>query len=218
MATPDDAGEPVHDGHRFALHDEPDDAWLRWQPSIAIGGLGLGDGMAPPPGPTSARLTWKEGSWIKSKRALRGWVLPIAEGLLGPADLFRPPDDANPGTVRLEVEGRVFPIVGEPIGRGDGVAVLATDEFSGDVVLPEAPPATPIDCLAFRDRPGAPLPLVSTRLAVEESGGGWRVDPAMTIDPAWHGAPVVERATGRLVGVLQRDRDGARIAFIAATP
>jgi paraquat-inducible protein B len=36
LATPDRPGEPAEDDAVFALHEEPDPAWLAWSPSIRI--------------------------------------------------------------------------------------------------------------------------------------------------------------------------------------
>jgi len=36
FATPDQEGTPAKDGSQFVLHDQPDKAWLEWQPVVKL--------------------------------------------------------------------------------------------------------------------------------------------------------------------------------------
>ena len=72
----------------------------------------------------------------------------------------------------------------------------------------------PEDCLVVGD-PSAPLALAAVR--VTPADGGWSVDPALPLDRSWHGACVVSRTDGRLVGLLLVDDDDtARVVSVPA--
>ena len=58
---------------------------------------------APLPGPLRATARWTQGTLITRQRRRQGWVLQTDDGLLGPADLLVPVEQADPGTAMLEV-------------------------------------------------------------------------------------------------------------------
>jgi hypothetical protein len=213
LATPppDDAGGAVHTGHRFALHDKPEDEWLEWQPGVPVGSSLLPPGAALPK-PLRATIGWRGGFIIKGTRTRRGWVLQTEDGLLGPADLLTPVE-ADRETASLEVAGRVVPLREAPAPVAEGIARLAI-QVSG-AVWPDASvrkASDPEDCIAVADPASAPLPLAASRLALD--GGRWTIDAALSVDESWHGASVLSRSDGRLVGVLLVDDKAARVALL----
>jgi hypothetical protein len=66
------------------------------------------------------------------------------------------------------------------------------------------------------DPTATPLPLAAPRLAVVD--GGWSVDPAVSVDESWHGAAVVARDDGYLVGLLLVEDGEARVALVPQRP
>ena len=86
LATPADGGAQVGTGHRFELHDGPEDEWLQWQASIPVGSALLPPG-ASLPRPMRASLSWSEGRILTDTEEHQGWVLNVSRGLLGPVDL-----------------------------------------------------------------------------------------------------------------------------------
>ncbi|MHC4948369.1 MAG: MlaD family protein [Planctomycetota bacterium] len=210
LATPAEAGEPVRTGHRFRLEPDPPEEWIEWEPLVAIGSDLLPAG-APLPSPLVARIAWKQGFILKGRRSRHGWVLPTDAGLLGPADLLVPADKADEGSVVLEVAGEVLPLVSDPAWQAGGLALLAVDldTWTWPIERRETPDAPP-DCIAVADPTADPLPLAATRLAPGDRG--WVVDQAVPVSEAWHGATVISRETGRLVGLLLVDDDGAVVA------
>ena len=135
------------------------------------------------------------------------------DGLLGPADLLGPNGDADRETVVLEVAGTVVELELEPSWQHGGLALLA------EHVTPTSWPAqrrrSPSeveDCLAVGDPTATPLPLAAARLTAQI--GSWAVDPAVPVDESWHGAVVVARSDGFVVGLLLVDDDEARVALI----
>ncbi len=216
LATPPDAGEVVRTGHRFVLASEPRDEWLDWQPLVAIGSDMLPAG-APLPHPLRATIGWKQGLLISRHRSRHGWVLQTDAGLLGPTDLLVPDVEADQQSAALEVAGTVVSLADGPLLDEGGVAAL-------DVRL-EGPawPAdrrrrgtAPEDCLAVGDSAAPPLPLAAARLTAGEDG--WAVDPAVSLDESWHGAAVVGRADGYLVGLLLVDDGTWRVALLPGEP
>lgn len=212
LATPSEAGDVVGTGHRFVIQSEAPSDWLQWQPMAVIG-----SSMLPPgarlPTPLRARVGWKQGWWIARNRSRQGWVLQTAEGLLGPADLLRPDEGADRETAVLEVAGQTLQLE-PPDTVGDGrLAVLAVH-----VASPVWPAARvraapqPEDCLAIGDPISTPLPLAAARL--EPGDGVWSVDPALSVDESLHGAAVVARRDGYLIGVLLVDDGRAEVALV----
>ena len=214
LATPPGAGEVVRTGHRFSLASEPPEDWLQWQPLVVIGNEMLPPG-APAPHPLRARLEVRRGRWIGRDKSVQGWVLQMEAGLLGPADLLRGPEEADRETPALEVAGTVHPLEGTPLWSERGLSMI-------DLQVTEAfwprrrtrRPESPEDCVAIADPAAAPLPLAEARL--EAGDEGWAVDPAVAVDESWHGASVVSRADGYLVGLLLVADGTARVALLPA--
>lgn len=215
VATPPGAGEPVRNGRRFTLYPQPRDEWLAWSPLIPIGSELLPAG-ARLPAPLRAVLSWSRTRALvwKADEARRGWVLQTADGLLGPIDLFRPPEGAEAGSVALEIGGERMPTGAAPRAMGNGLGLLAVE------VSPAVWPAEltrqasePEDCVVVGDPAASPLPLSAARLSAAGSAG-WRVDPAVALEPSLHGAAVLGRSDGMLVGLLLVQGDGARVALV----
>ncbi len=218
LATPpiDEAGTEVRTGHRFRLHDAADDEWLEWETTVAVGSALLPPG-AGLPHPLRAVIGWEQGFIFKGTRTRHGWVLQRPDGLLGPADLLAAPPGKSEeeNAVRLEVAGRAVPLA--EIAPDQLLAILPVQV--SDHVWPDRRvrrPADPEDCIAVADPTAPPLPLTAARLA--PVGDAWRVDPALPVDGTWHGAAVLSRADGRLIGMLLVEKNGARIARITAGP
>ncbi len=210
LATPGE-GERVSTGHRFTLATRPDPAWLTWRPSIPIGHSLLPPG-APVPHPRRAQLAWQEGRLWSSDERREGWVLGVPGAMLGPADLLTAPEDAHADSAVIEVAGRAVPLAGDPTAVADG---LARRPAPDDLDLPAWPralqraPDGPEDCLAVTD-PGSP-PLTLAPGALEATDEGWLVDRAIPLDDRWHGAPVLARSDGRLIGLVVVESEGARV-------
>ncbi len=218
LATPPGAGEVVRTGHRFTLvPGGPDDEWLEWQPMALIGSALLPPG-APMPNPLRAKLAWRQGKWISRERSRQGWVLQTAEGLLGPADLLLPGEKAEGGTVFLEVAGNGLPLQDDPAWSRGGLAALAA--FVTRTTWPaqrRRVAVEPEDCIAIGDPAAPPLPLAAARLRME--AGFWLVDPAVPLDESWHGACVLSRRDGYLVGmVLANSGEPVRVALLPEAP
>jgi hypothetical protein len=211
LATPTHPGRRAVNGQRFELAAEPAEAWLEWRPSLALGGALLPAG-APAPEPSWARLTWEERGWFGGERSVSGWLTALpGGGWVGPAELLLVPEDAEPDSARLQWAGHEELLSGAPTWHAGDVASrsLAGPPGAHGAGARRAL-AGPEDCLVFGDAARAPVALAGL-----EVGEGGEFSGALTLDERWHGAPVVARADGALVGLLIV-RDG--IATIASVP
>ncbi|MCP3904926.1 MAG: MCE family protein [Planctomycetes bacterium] len=214
---PDEAGGHVLTGHRFSLAEKADDEWLEWAPQIAVGSSLLPPG-AMLPQPLRATIRWKQGLLFKKRRSLGGWVLQTTNGLLGPTDLLSAQRGSNtePGSVSLEVAGRDIALPDTPAWSSNGVATL--DVTVGETMWPASRirmPSEPEDCIAVADPAGPPFPLAAARLTPTD-GPAWIADPAISLDESWHGACVLSRRDGLLVGVLIIEDELVRVSLLKA--
>lgn len=217
LATPPDAGPVVGTGYRFVLHPRAKDAWLGWQPNVALGDLALPEGT-PRPQPVRARLTWTSGLLWSGEHSREGWALPLGGGLVLPGDLLTPPEKHDAGSARLEVLGvaRALPDdTSATLGatHTDDVAHIKLDDAPGLLSWPRARqrvPTAPEDCLVISEPGRAPLVLDASRFAAD--GEGWWLDAELLPDPRQHGAPVLARSDGALIGLLLVGEDSARLA------
>jgi len=215
FATPpvDRAGDPVLTGHRFELVTTADPAWLRWEPLIAVGSSLLPPGATVPPN-LRAKLGWRQGLVFTGSRSRQGWILPTENGVLAPLDLLEPSDRAREASVGLEIAGRAVTLPDTIEWRHEGLA-LADLGLPDDVaVWPSYRTRRPEgveDSVAIGDPNADPLPLASDRLTAAD--GSFRIDDAIPVDESWHGAAVLSRADGKLLGILIA-RDDPRVVLV----
>lgn len=207
LAVPEGAADPVTSGHRFKLHRKPESDWLGWQPTVAVGQTALPPG-SPLPRPARATLTWTEGRFWSTSRSREGWVIGLQGGLLGPADLFDPGEDADEGTAVLQVAGVAHPVDGPTDSPAPGLGVLAVEVTTGLPAWPrerQRRPEAPEDCLALADPGSPPLSLSAGRFIAKP--GHWLIDKEVPLGRRWHGAAILARSDGRLIGLLLIDDD-----------
>jgi hypothetical protein len=201
MATPQTPGATVTTGHRFALQEKANKEWLTWRPNLPVGAALL------PPGtrqPKMVRITVSrmQRRILKRTRRYSGWVLPVAGGVLGPATLLATGEAKE--NAQLEVAGqRVGMASLESERRGPLIHLKLkltdaepwTQQSGGYRALTE-----PIHCLILTDGTGTPMAIDAGRLISHD--GGWQIDKAIAFEPGMHGAAVVARSDGVLVGIL----------------
>lgn len=211
LAVPPDAGEVVNTGHAFDVASSPEDSWLEWRPAVSVGHSLLPPGVATP-APIRATLSWEEGRIFTGEEERSGWVLPVPGGLIGPAELLTIPEDAHDGTTRLHVAGESLGLDGERSDVGAGLVQLSVPLPSLPWLMDESRAApAPEDCVIFTGPGTEPLSLAPGRLT-EEDDGTWLVDPALSLGQDWHGAVVVGRSDGSVIGAVLIDDDEVRIA------
>jgi len=216
LAVPPNPGAAVKPGQRFVLADEPEPAWLRWAPSLALDG----DNAASVRDrlnllPVAARWRYKNIVWLTRDGFRQGWAVPLPAGVLGPADVLLPPENALPGSFRLTLaEQPLDPI---PTGRqyGTDLAVLFyAHEAAVDIPMRVA--AQPENVLIVAGDEAPVRFIGAERIRVEDER--WLVDSAVSFDARWHGAAVVAERDGALLGLLLTGGDEAVIARLGEWP
>ena len=201
MATPTSVGESAITGQRFTLFDSPEDEWLAWQPALAVGSAVLPDGAGRP---TLLRaVVVRDGGrfWSRTHRS-PVWLLPTPFGLLGPAEMMQPPDGAG-ATAVVEVDGQTLDLRGASPWLAADLGVLALK-----VQAPAWPSERirqpdvnkPEDCVIIADPALDAVPVAAARIMVIDAR--WHIDGDTSFTPDWHGAAVLSRNDGQLIGVL----------------
>jgi len=217
LATPTDAGKLVSDGHRFFLHGKAHEDAASWRPALAVGDVTLPQPTAASRPPLfRASLSWREGKVFKTKKQRTGWVLSVEGGLLGPADLLVMPEEAIEEGATLQLGDRPYPLEILPGWVEGSLAFLPltqvrTESLSrADAVFGE-----PLQgCLVYAAEDAPPLAISAARLT--PTAGGWHVDDDLTIEPSWHGAAVLGRRSGRVIGVLTVSEDDCYVVPLPA--
>ncbi len=213
FATPDDPGPEVATGRRYTLHRRVKDDWVAWHPSLMVGDGVMPDGTILPR-PLRARLVWTGDRMWSNTDPRAGWLIPVPGGLLAPADLVQAPVSARPGTARLEWDGASHPLADlllEPLGP----LVLIGARPPGHPLPHMRAMRTPEDCLLVSQAGLTMQPLAAGKLKTSPEGC-WVVTGA-GLDARWHGAAVVARSDGALVGVLLVDAQ-VRVAPVGDGP
>lgn len=230
LATPDSPGKAVNTGHRFTLLSKGDEGfdeatWTSWQPHIALGSIELPEAMTLPQ-PARATLTWQEKRiGLTRNRQRDGWLLALSDNrLLGPADLLIPPDTALDGKATLQLLGQEISVSVERIELHGKLATFRLDEPLNDVVTWPVErlrkPQAIEEVFTFAESAESGFPIPASRLNATSGVDEWGIAPSFSISPQLHGACVVSRSDGSVLGLVVVDRGIAHVAFapIVATP
>jgi paraquat-inducible protein B len=215
MSTPTNAGGPVSTGHRFSLYDNPEDEWLQWQPALAVGSDVLPDGAGRPT-PLRAVVVRDGGHFWSRTHRDPFWLLPTQFGLLGPADAMQPPDGSS-ATAVVEVDGQTLDLRDANPWQADGLGVVtlkvqAPAWPSERIRQPD--PSKPEDCVIIADPALDAVPVAAARLSASDAR--WSIDGDMTFNADLHGAAVLSRQDGKLIGVLLVKKGKGTVAPVPA--
>lgn len=206
VATPDQFGPPVSTGHRFQLAQRATDEWLEWQPNIPLGSAWLPEGLAPP-NPQYATVIHKRKGIFTRDQKLSGWLLPVDGGLLGPTNLLKNnPEQDGPISI-LEMAGQQILLNQDTQPRGKEIAFFPlqmekTKPWPTDRIRKPNNPAEPEDNLIFNGRSLSPRAIAAVHLQYNQEQNAWTIDPSITFDESMHGASVIARSDGKLIGIL----------------
>ena len=158
-------------------------------------------------------MGWRQGWLFKGRKSVHGWALPTDRGLLAPADLLDPDAGDDPESLVLEVGGQVHQLEDLAVTPA-GLLALAPFESDEPVWSWQRTrrAEAPEDCLVVADPAADPLPLAAARLSASDAV--WIVDPAVSVDPSWHGGCVLSRDDGKLVGLLLVGEDEVLVGLI----
>lgn len=197
------ASVPGSKPKRYDLHAAADDDWLEWQPHITIGSALLRildgeDGAQPRTYPAS--LQWKAG---KKDGSQQGFVLFTDQGFLGPKDVLVPPADTS--EVVLKVNGVVIPWKQEEVSwQNDSLALYRGKIDASPWTKGLLTPKNIVDIAVFTT---SAVPTLVDRDHLKEKDGTWTVDAGLPFNrTSWHGAVVVSREDGSVIGILCVDK------------
>ncbi len=211
LATPDESTPAVASGYRFRLEETYETEWLEWQPQIPLGPRLLPD-RQPPPAAVRGAFLWNRtllGVTLPQQRGV--WVHPMSEQrLLCPLPLAE--GESPPDGLKLEVDGQSLDWGRLQVRRSGNLALIS------GVTLREKPtrvweksqsrsPQVPEDCMVVSGTRG--IALAASRI---QKTSGWRIDPEVALSRDWHGAAVVARSDGALLGLLVWTDRGAALA------
>jgi len=232
FATPEPPGKPAKTGRRFELAAKPEEAWLKWQPRLLYGNI-LSKSLDIAISPQRLSLHWQERLLgFRKNESRNGWILMLSDGsVIGPRDLFEPPDKALDESVRWEAAGtEIRPTqwarisVDAEAGTVDGdrsslkISRYRLSDFSGEI------PQWPIDRLSKSidisgpskqlwiacDIPSKWIPIEAHQLSSLKRGG-WLLEPSLGISSEQHGAPVIDGESGQIVGMIFVEKRSAII-------
>jgi len=212
FATPPEPGDKVVTGHRFMLEPQPQPEWLEWQPRIAVGNFGKSATGVAPPTPIRVVASWQS-SWLGlyRRRTAQAWGLPLDDGSLHVPASFLQKARVADTAVTIEVAGKSL--------NFDPTKITA-NELSGAIALPNSVaverwprknllgnlPAT-TTLLVMNPELIEPLAIDQTRVS-NVKDGDLSIAPGVTIPPTLDGSPVVDSATGKVIGLLVQREEG----------
>ena len=216
VAVPPDPGDEISGGARFTLHEQPEDEWLEWQPSVENRMLPLPENL---PQLMRATLRWKHDGLISNSAQERmGWLLPVESALLGPRNLLAMPEDAIEASVELQVGEQEIARDGELKSVG---AHLALQRVRGNNLV--ARPTThrriavPEDGFLISGGNESPVLVAAARYR-ETEDGGWIVDQSVPIGPSHHGGVIVSAKDGAVIACLVYQDQQARLYPVPEYP
>ncbi len=217
FATPRDPGPRVVTGHRFMLEPQPLPEWLEWEPRIALSGRSA-TGLQQP---NSVKLvaSW-QASWLGlyRRRTAECWALVLSdERVYMPASFISETSLAE-SPVTIEVAGKSFPYDKGQLRLADPIASLALAEDLSvepwkieDVVGTSQIPPT---MLIVNPELNEPLAIDQTRVTRVNSSS-LKIAPGVAISEALDGSPVIDAATGKILGLLAASKAGWQIGMLA---
>lgn len=212
LAVPPEPGELAHQEQQFRLYDEPLGEWLKWRPFTP---LASAERLSELPAPVLAELTWQQRNMLRITVTERrqAWVVPLADGFLGPQTIFNPPaDEVLAGTAQLKIAGTAVAVQTPPLDYGHGLAFLAQDHaLSG--WSQQRHPDQPESSLVIADPTKPPLYLAKYHLETTEDGY-WRIAEEVPVSEQWHGAAVVSEADNALLGLLLVEDGVAKVGVL----
>lgn len=209
IAVPPEPGPDAASGARFDLHEQAEDEWLAWKPSVENRLLPVPAAL---PTLASATLSWQHDGYVRNPEQKRtGWVMPLEGGLLGPRDLLAVPDDVIEGTLQLTIGEQSIPLTGELRAIEEQVVVRAIDEgLLEPSTATRRRMTTPEDGFLITGGNQSPLLIAAARYE-PLADGGWKIEAYDAVDGSHHGGVIVATRDGAVVGCVVYDGERASV-------
>ena len=221
MLTIANGGQPVRPGQLFSIVGAPDPDWFEQAKKVDVAKTDLLRAAV------SVQVTWKQkgrffGTAEKTASCVATYVTSSEGGVLRmPADVLTTLEKAIEGSVEVALsdgteldqttlitaEGKLMGTLPLPAG------VVPTDRPFAEQEIRR--PEQPEDCLAVRyEGTGGEGTFLHLTLEAEQIGEDWKIKGFAGDRNVWHGAPVVAKADGRLIGFLIVEDRGASIELV----
>ncbi len=210
LAVPPAPGKRVESDHLFMLVDQPQEEWTRWVTALPIHRPEPTVASYPPR--LNAQLNWTiERFFVPFSGSRSGQVIVTEQGLLGPLNLFVPPEQALSPTIALLIDNQRQPLeslthTSSHLGLLNVPVTTAPWPQNKQRVITEA---EDILVVGLEDEPR----FVSAE-NLRNLNDRWGL-PERLFSRHWHGAAVISQQDGALIGLLIVDD---RQNFVAPLP
>lgn len=200
LAVPDNTGNKVKSGQRFALAAQAKKSWLSWAPVIPLNAITLNH----KPVMSIATLSWqyKQYGLMTKEAVTQGYALAVEEGWLGLSSLLTAPENAIENSVQLVINQDIVNI--DTKSTFD-IKLISYQHHQTPWIGKKRRVEIPEDIYVIADSNIMIKQISASRLQVSE--GQWRVDNQLFFESNWHGAAVFAVSDHALLGFLQTDDD-----------
>ena len=221
MLTVANGGKPVRPGQLFSIVSAPDADWFEQAKEVDVAKTDLLRAAVP------VEVTWKQkGRFYGTAEKTASCVATHMTGddggtLRVPADVVTTPEKAIEGSFKVvladgteldpqtlkTVEGKLIGTLPLPAGEAPTKRPFTRKEIRK--------PEQPENCLAVRyEGTGSDGTFLHLPLEAEQIDDDWKLKGFDGDRNVWHGAPVVAKADGRLIGFLIVEDRGASIELV----
>ena len=222
MLTVANGGKPVRPGQLFTIVGAPDSDWFEQAKEVDVAKADLLRAAV------SVQTSWKQkgrfyGTADKTASCVATYVLDSEGGSLRvPDDVMTAPEKAIEGSFKVALANGTELDPSTLVAAAEGKLIGRLPLPNG--VTPTERPFTqqetrkleqPEDCLAVRyEGTGSDGTFLHLPLEAEQIGEDWKLKGFDGDRNVWHGAPVVAKSDGRLVGFLIVEDRGANIELV----
>ena len=221
MLTIANGGQPVRPGQLFSIVGAPDPDWFEQAKQVDVAKTDLLRAAV------TVQISWKQkGRFFGTADKTASCVATHLVGNQG--GVLRVPGDVLT-TLEKAIEGSIKVNLADGTELDPSTLVIADDKQIGTLPLPagvvptERPftqqetrrPEQPEDCLAIRhEGTGSEGTFLHLTLEAEQIDDDWQLKGFDGDRNVWHGAPVVAKFDGRLIGFLIVEDRGAHIELV----
>ncbi len=212
FATPPSPGKPVVTGHRFMLESKPLDEWLEWQPRIALRSSVRSSNGLPMPSAERVVASWTTSILgLQRRRIQKCWGLALSDGTLVLPNAFVDAITSIEDNLVLETSGTSFPFQSKLVARQGAISrhPLPADWPGEKWAIGNVNSSPGGDSTFLVVNPELTEPLALDRTRIQDLGvDGLRIAPGIPIAEQLNGSPVIDSASGQVIGMLSSTNNG----------